>query len=83
MKLSPLEAAVTSAAENGVQTRMDTRTWNTWSATAATIGFAGAGKNSAKANVSLASPRRDDGCEESRSGTNSSTSMSSITLQIE
>lgn len=66
-KLSP-RAADTSACENGVQTRTATSASNTWSANAATKGLTGLGKNSAKANVSLASPRSEAGCEDSKSG---------------
>lgn len=59
MKVSPRDAD-TPAAENGLHIRKETRIVYTWFEKAATKGLNGSGKNSAKAKVSLASPRSDD-----------------------
>ncbi len=66
-KWSP-RAADTSVSEKGTHSRMATSTLNICIDRLATNGLTGAGKNSAKANVSLASPRSEVGCDESRSG---------------
>jgi hypothetical protein len=60
MVFSPRDT-VTSEVENGVHIRKETRILKTWLENAEMRGFAGSGKNSENAKVSLASPRKDDG----------------------
>lgn len=66
MNVSPRDAD-TSAAENGVHILKDKRTLYTWLEKAEMKGFAGSGKNSANAKVSLASPLNEVGWAVSRS----------------